>query len=134
MEKILIDTDVIIDFLRGHKKRIATLFIRVERKEIKAFISQISIVELYAGEDIEDKDKEIVILRLLAFFGIIPIDINLGKLAGRLKRKYRLGLADSIIAASALESKLKLFTFNTKHFKDIPNLKIYSLNGKFYGV
>ncbi|MBI2029858.1 hypothetical protein HYT02_05560, partial [Candidatus Gottesmanbacteria bacterium] len=55
MEKILIDTDVIIDFLRGYKKRISALFTQIERKEIKVYISQISVIELFAGEDAENK-------------------------------------------------------------------------------
>ena len=34
MEKILIDSDVIIDFLRGHNERIRVIFERIEDKKI----------------------------------------------------------------------------------------------------
>lgn len=126
MEKILIDTDVIIDFLRGHRERIKTVFIGVENKKIKAYISPISIIELYAGEDSQDRKKATALSNLLTFFEIIPLDLPISKLAGRLKREYKLGLADASIAASSIKNSLKLFTFNIKHFKNISNLSIYS--------
>lgn len=127
MEKILVDTDVIIDFLRGYEKRIKTVFGRIEKKEIQALLSVVSVVELYSGTDITDNNKRALLTVLLTFFEIIPLDISLSQEAGLLRQKYRLGLADSIIAASSLSLKASLFTFNTKHFRLIPNIILYTL-------
>lgn len=127
MEKILVDTDVIIDFLRGHRERIKTVFVDVEDKKIKAYISPISIIELYAGENSQRREKTTALAKLLAFFEIVPLDLPISKLAGSFKREYKLGLADAAIAASCLKNSLKLFTFNIKHFKKISNLNIYSI-------
>jgi len=40
---------------------------------------------------------------------------------------HRLGAADYIIAASALELGAKVLTLNAKHFKQIPHLSPYPL-------
>lgn len=125
MEKVLIDTDCIIDFLRGHKERVRKVFVKIENKEIEALISVISIVELYAGEDSKDKKKESALNLLLSFFKAVPLDQDLGKLAGKIKRGYQISLADAVIGATSLQEKAKLLTFNTKHFRKIPDLVFY---------
>lgn len=127
MEKILLDTDVIIDFLRGYQQRIKSIFEKIEQKQIIAYISTISIVELYAGIDIKDQRRNEILAQLLTFLEPIPLDPILSKFSGNLKSEYDLGLADAVIAASAINKELKLFTFNTKHFKKIPNCSFYSL-------
>ena len=62
-------------------------------------------------------------------FNIIPYDYKIAKkkaeIAAYLKREGRIiGLADVIIAATALVNELKLVTRNIKHFSQIPNLEI----------
>lgn len=125
MEKVLIDTDIVIDLLRGYTERINKFIGRVEGKEIQVFISLISIVELYAGRDIEDREKEIALIEFLSLAEILPLDQTSSKLAGIFKRKYHLGLADAVIAATSSNEKASLFTFNTKHFKDILEISLY---------
>ncbi len=125
MEKVLIDTDIVIDLLRGCTDRINKFIDRVEKKEIQVFISLISIVELYAGRDIEDKEKETSLLTFLSIIEILPLGQTSAKLAGIFKRKYHLGLADAVIAATSSVEKTSLFTFNTKHFKDITEINLY---------
>lgn len=127
MEKIVVDTDVIIDFLRGHKKRIREVFVEIERKELKAYLSCVSVVELYAGQSSSTNGNLDALSQLLSFFEIIPLETDLARFAGILKRKYGTGLADSIIASSAIMLEAFLLTFNTKHFTRIPDLTLYSL-------
>lgn len=127
MEKILIDTDVIIDFLRGYHLRTKSIFSKIKNLEIKAYISLISIVELYAGIEAENNQQEISLKQLLSLLEILPIDFNLSKHAGNVRKKYRLSISDSIIAATSSYYKIKLFTFNVKHFTNLPGVKLYSL-------
>lgn len=127
MEKILIDTDVIIDFLRGYHLRTKSIFSKIKNLEIKAYISLISIVELYAGIEAENNQQEISLKQLLSLLEILPIDFNLSKHAGNVRKKYRLSISDSIIAATSSDYKIKLFTFNVKHFSNLPGVKLYSL-------
>jgi len=127
MEKVLIDTDVIIDFLRGYKERIKLIFEKIENKEIQAYISTVSIVELYAGADAKNLKKSGILTRLLSFFEPIPLERLLAKFAGSLKYEHNLSLADSIIAASSIITGIKLLSFNTKHFRKIPDLQLFLL-------
>ena len=127
MEKTTDDTDVVIDFLRGHNNRIKDIFQQIENKEIKAYISLISVIELYSGEDTQVKEKLEVLEQVLSFLKILNLDLNVAAIAGSIKRRYTLGLADSIIAATAINSQIKLLTFNTKHFAQIPGLSLFKL-------
>ena len=123
-EKILIDTDFVIDLLRGYTKRIDKVITKIENREIKACISLISVIELFAGQDSDKKDK--IISDFLFLLDIIPLDFALCKLGGNIKRDYHLGLSDAIIAATSAQYKIKLFTFNIKHFSNLPGVKLYS--------
>ena len=127
MEKILIDTDAVIDFLRGYGLRIKSFFSKIQNRQIKGYISLISIIELYAGIDEENREQEISLNKLLSLLKILPIDFNLVKPAGFLRKKYHLSITDSIIAATSYQYKIKLFTFNVKHFTNLPGIKFYSL-------
>lgn len=126
MEKILIDTDIIIDFLQGYHLRTKSIFSKIKNLEIKAYISLISIIELYAGIEAENNQREINLKQLLSLLEILPIDFNLCKYAGNLRRKYRLSITDSVIAATSSYYKIKLFTFNLKHFTKLPGIIFYS--------
>jgi len=125
MEKILIDTDVFIDFLRGHKKRILDFFKRIDNKELIVLTTILNVIELYSGEDIKNKNKLFALEKVLSHFQIIFISLSSAKLAGSLRLKYKLGLADAVIAACAIESRAKLFTFNLKDFGKIKELEIF---------
>ena len=126
MEEVLLDTDVFIDYLRGHKERVKDVFLRVENGQIKGIVSQLTLVELYAG-DIEGREKEREIVKLLSYFEIIRLNDTLCKLAGKVRWKYKLGIADAVIAATCIETSTKLLTFNLKHFTNLPGIMLYSL-------
>lgn len=125
MEKILIDTDVIIDFLRGYDLRTKSFFLKIKNLEIKGYISLISIIELYTGIEKENNKQEINLKQLLSLLEILQIDFDLSKQAGLIRRKHNLSITDSIIAATSSFYKIRLFTFNTKHYHKIPDLSLY---------
>lgn len=126
MEKILVDTDVLIDFLRGFEKRAKSIFVAIQKKEVQGWISLVSVTELYAGKDVEEESKLASLEKLLSLFSIALPDLPIAQYAGLLKRYHALGLADAYIAATCIEENLSLVTFNTKHFRSIPTLKLYS--------
>ncbi|TZF86160.1 type II toxin-antitoxin system VapC family toxin (plasmid) [Pedobacter sp. BS3] len=65
----------------------------------------------------------------LSRFDILLINPAITILAIELIQKYKLShglaLADGMIAATALEAKLTLFTYNTKDFKFIKSLELF---------
>ena len=126
MEKIFIDSDIFIDLLRGHKKRIKNFFEKVQHQDIKTVTSWINIVELYSGIDVIEKDS--IINDILSLCTIVESDLQSSKIAGSIKRDYQLSLPDAIIASIVLTKNLKLFTFNKKDFQKIKGLEFFSLS------
>ena len=110
----LVDTNIIIDFLRGDSK--AKEFIINNVDEIK--ISVVSVSELYAG--VRGKREEEQLKNFLNSFETLVLDYNISVEAGYLKNKYykshNAGLADCMIAATSMQHDLTLVTDNFKHF------------------
>lgn len=119
--KILLDTDVMVDFLRGHPKAVA--FVKTHFNRI--ILSSVVVAELYAG--IRDDDEQSRLDELISIFLVIPISSGIAKSGGLYKRDFLkshgVGLADAMIAATALAEQAELKTLNTKHYPMFKNLK-----------
>jgi len=113
-EDYLIDTDVIIEYLRGSHQAIEYL----EELDGSLYISVLSVAELYSG--VRGNNEERALEQFLLAFVIINVDEKLAKMGGMHRRKYHsshgTGLADAIIAASAQEIDAVLVTFNQRHY------------------
>src|ERR1035437_2126642 len=117
---VLIDTDVLVDFLRGLDK--AGAMIRAHQDRI--ILSAISVAELYAGVK---GDKELATLDAFVWlFRVVPVTAESARLAGIYKRDYHkshaVGLADAILAASAESEAAELKTLNVKHYPMLKGL------------
>ncbi|MBE0418408.1 MAG: type II toxin-antitoxin system VapC family toxin [Coriobacteriia bacterium] len=112
--RFLLDTDVIIEYLRGRDKAIRY----VESLEGELCVSAITVAELYSG--VKDSDEEAALERFLDAFEVISIDRALARLGGLCRQRYQpahgTGLADAIVAASAESAGAALVTFNKRHF------------------
>lgn len=127
MKRILLDTSIIIDFLRVKDKRNSHLFKLVEH-ECDLNISIITHTELHSGRSIwESKRRQKELDEILSYFNIIPFNLDISKKAGEIKAKNNLDLIDSVIAATAIENKLDFATLNIKDFKNIKGLKVIDL-------
>lgn len=125
MKSYLFDTNILIDHLRRHKSILS--FVRQCQSD--GFLLRISAMtraEIKAGQSIEHLAQAQKAENLLSIFTLIPIDKEIADQAGELKRKFSLNLIDAIIAASAILTESILITRNTKHFLNIPELKIKS--------
>ncbi len=125
--KLVIDTSVLIDHLRGGntwKKVIAE-----SGEDLKLFIPTIVIFELFSGQSTQDSSIVVKIYQLLHNFQKVELDENIAKIAGELLRdaKHRIQVPDYIIAASALSINAAVLTLNNKHFEQIPHLALYPL-------
>ena len=114
---ILLDTDVLIDFLRGYDKAVS--FVNVDLDRI--ILSSIVVAELYAGVRGEKDDMEQAVLEnFLSLFRVVPVSGDIAKLGGLYKRDYGrshgVGLADAIVAATAALEDAELRTLNVKHY------------------
>ena len=111
---ILIDTDVMVDFLRGNPNAVAL----VQASADRIILSSIVVAELYAG--VRGSDELSTLDNLISLFRVIPVSPILAKTGGLYKRDYAtshgVGLADAIIAATADAENAELKTLNTKHY------------------
>ena len=118
---ILLDTDILIDFFRGHVK--AEAFINTYNARI--ILSSIVVAELYAG--VKGDSEQATLQEFVSLFRVIPVSADIGKAGGLYKRDYGkshgVGLADAILAATAEAENAELKTLNTKHYPMLKNLK-----------
>ena len=121
---ILLDTDVLIDFLRGHDK--ATSFVTINSKRI--MVSAVVVAELFAGvRGGTGGAEQSVLENLLALFRVVPVNDEIARLGGLYRRDYGnshgVGLADAIIAATATAEEVELKTLNVKHYPMFTDLE-----------
>ena len=114
MKTILIDTDIVINFLRGKEK--ARDFLLSVAEDCTLCCSVITIAEIYAGMREQEKEKTDDLLDSL---NIIEVNRTIAEKAGRYRseiRSQKLELDDCIIAASAFHLSALLATSNEKHY------------------
>lgn len=113
-ERLLIDTDVLIDYLRGQAEAISYL----ESLTETMLISAVTIAELYAG--VREGTERTALDEFIRAFEIIPINEAIAITGGLHRRDYGkshgTGLADALIAATADVCQAELVTLNKKHF------------------
>lgn len=119
MDRFLIDSDIVIWFLKGRKKEVELL--EELSKKGKLFCLVVTITEVRVG--LRKKPQEVIADLTKIFF---PLEVNLGiaELAGAFKQKYQLDIADMFIAATAASENLPLVTYNKKHFP-MSEVKLY---------
>jgi len=116
--RYLLDTDVIINYLKGGS-RSKDFLMRIIDDEVFGFFSVITEAELLSGaRNVKD---EASIYGILNIMEPIAVKRNIAITAGKLRRKYYTAynteLPDAIIAATAKEMSLVLVTANEKHFR-----------------
>lgn len=114
-DKILIDTDILIDFLRGRDA--AKTRLTSAHRAGDCCCSVITVAELYSGmRPNETRATETLLAGLL----IIPVTTDIAQLAGSLRRqrptKPPAYLADCLIAATAMFEHCALLTGNRKDY------------------
>jgi len=122
---VLLDTTVLIDALRARRDRRGVLAEMVESGHTLA-TGAINIGEVYAGvRPGEEPATEAFLSRLTCY----PITASIARRAGLLKNAWAgkgrtFTLADTMVAATALEHDLPLMTDNRRDFP-FPDLALY---------
>ncbi len=124
-DKILIDTDIWIDYLDGssefHKEAIKIINLI---RNVKCVVSSILITEVNTGYyKIGEKEKAQIFiknLRKIRNLKIISINGEIADKAAELRASYGLSTPDTIIASTAIISGAKvIYTRNLKHFSSL---------------
>ncbi len=129
-EKIICDTDVLIDYFDRNQSwnASATNILESVIGLDNVIISSVTKMELLYGAT--NKLDLSIINKKKKRFSIVLINERIKlKAIGLIqdfKLSHGLAIADSLIAATAIETKLRLFTYNLKDFKFISDLTLYS--------
>ena len=128
--KLVLDTSIIIDYLRGGNLW-GNLLAKVDKTSV-FYIPTIVIYELFSGKSTRNTKVTEKINIFLKYFERIELTEKIAKQAGQLYRdRGQAGALDYIIAASALDIGATVVTLNKKHFQQIPTFLLYPLMPEF---
>lgn len=80
---MLVDTDVLIDYLRGYPDTIAFL----EENLDGIFLSAVSVAELYQG--VREGHERAQLTRMISAFSVLPLTQEIAEIAGLFRRDFR---------------------------------------------
>ncbi len=117
---LLLDTDVLIDYLRSRQEAVTY----IENLTAPLVMSAITLAEMYAG--VREGAERTALDTFVQAFTILPVDDEVAVLGGLYRRDYgkshSVGLADALIAATAEKHNATLVTLNNKHFPMLANV------------
>jgi len=120
-DTFLLDTDVLVDFLRGYDKAVEF----VTTNSHKILLPSIVVAELFAG--VKGSAELTSLDNFVSLFPVIPITCEIARAGGLYKREFGkshgVGLADAIMAATCESENAALTTLNVKHYPMIKGLK-----------
>jgi predicted nucleic acid-binding protein len=120
---MLIDTDVIIWYMRGYG-RAREAIIALEHRSI-SIVTQMELVQ-----GLRNRAEQRALHRFLdqRQFMVYPVSEKISQCALFLMEEWRLShhmlMADALIAATAVEYGLPLLTANIKHYEFLPSLTL----------
>ncbi len=109
----LLDSDVFVDHLRGHRRLAA---------QPGTAYSVVTRWELFAGSRGDDGRLR----TLLEPLRELPVDREVAELAGRMRRETKVATPDALIAATAIVHRLTLVTRNRRDFERVSRLRVRS--------
>jgi predicted nucleic acid-binding protein len=125
--RLLLDTSVLIDVLRMRRGR-SELLAKLVREGHLLATSSLNIAEIYAGMRASEAAAT---EKFLGHLDCYDLTRAIGRTAGQLKSQWgrrgrTLTLADTLVAAVALEHDCVLMSDNTRDFP-MAGLKLYAL-------
>jgi predicted nucleic acid-binding protein len=81
-KSILLDTDVLVDYFRGHSAAIAFVNARAAR----IILSSIVVAELCAG--VKRDAEQAALENFVSLFGVVPVSAEIAKAGGLYQRDY----------------------------------------------
>lgn len=119
----LVDTSILIDYLRGDDR--ASELLEDERATGVLNASEITRLEVLAGMRPAEEDRTRLLLSTLVWH---PVDASVAEMAGALGRTWlashrAIDGADLAIAATAMLLGARLLTLNIRHFPMFSDLR-----------
>lgn len=113
---VLLDTDVLVDHLRGVTAA-RELLMELAAAEERPAISVITVAEIEAGTLESERDQvEALLLALYVYTLDSPIAQQAGRYRATYGKTHGVLLPDALIAATAFHHGSRLYTLNRKHY------------------
>ncbi|MDZ8025513.1 MAG: PIN domain-containing protein [Nostoc sp. DedQUE11] len=128
MDKVLIDTDIFSEILKGINQRVAGRASAYHANFGYYTICTITVLKIVKGwhkRQLEDKIQQFFVEIIEA--QVLTLELSDAELAGRIyadleRTGQPIGLADAIIAAIAIQQNLTLVSGNLSHYQRIQAL------------
>jgi tRNA(fMet)-specific endonuclease VapC len=131
--RTVIDTDILIDFLRNRQESVEFVT-QLEKKKTILSSTAINAFELYYGAHKSTQSAQTLqaTKKLLDRLVLFPLTPRSAERAGHIFAELELkgnpiGLRDTFIAAIALTRRCSIATKNTVHFKKVKNLTVITV-------
>ena len=115
--KILIDSDIVIDVLRGKDQSLLVKWSVLVSTEDDILFSPVTAARIWPR--VLPKEHA-VITRFFRTLTCASIDYKIGHLAGELFRQYNkshgVAISDALMAATAIQNQAALWTTNRHHY------------------
>jgi hypothetical protein len=116
---MILDSNILIGYLNGDRSIISALQAWRENGAV-LFISSVSAIEALSLSSLAPADV-IVTENFLSDFIVVPVDMQVVRTAGALRRAYRLSVPDAAIIATAVTNNLPLVT-RDKKMRTVPGI------------
>ncbi|ACP54382.1 type II toxin-antitoxin system VapC family toxin [Saccharolobus islandicus] len=126
MECKCLDSDILIDFLRGKEK--AVRYIEIIKNNFRIVTTVVNAFELYYAAYKYNRDIE-KIDEFMQSIEILPFTLTEAKKAAEIEAKLEsegemIGLKDVLISSIAISNSCNIVTGNVKHFSKILGVKV----------
>jgi len=127
--RVLIETTVIIEYLRTRHRATITNFEKAIATYDECFLSAITVYEVEFGAARAGRISDLT--NVLPYVGILPIDRTVAEHAARIHADLvalnrEIGVKDVFIAATSMVNELPILTYNIEHFQRVPELQVVS--------
>ena len=121
--QLIIDTDIVVDYLRGREATLEAALLRYE-----CAITAICLYELLAVR-VRSPRQEGLIEQLRSVVSVLPFNAEAATFAAQVWRELgaqglSIGLPDTLVVGTCLAHRLPLLTRNTEHFQRVPGLAV----------
>lgn len=116
MAEVLLDSDVIIAWLRGQDPFAELIPGLLQKGEVLTW-TPVSVAEIFAGVRKGEEDE---VENLFLVLNPVPLTAEVGRKAGRYLKSYArshgVEPADALVAATAFSNNMPLWTLNKRHY------------------
>lgn len=122
-DQILVDTNVIVQYLKTGKGLLPTVYEKYEM-----LISSATLTELLASKTFEDASLLTEVVEFVdKYFTIKEVNREIASKAAEIIRSYGVNLATAYIAATSIVNNMPLLSEDDSAYKEIDDIKMHQM-------